>query len=192
MIRSRILAGIVGGLSLIAFSAASADIIPTHDSTTPEGDNFRWHYSAMVSESQRVESGDFFTIYDFVGFVPGTNQQPEGWVFSAQNVGVTPDRVFPDDNAGIVNLTWSWAGAGNIGTGAEDVDLGMFSAISELGQLQLGWFTGRGTNSTGGLEDGTEVANVGRVATPIPLPAAALMFPLGAVVAGLAYRRMKV
>jgi hypothetical protein len=66
----------------------------------------------------------------------------------------------------------------------------MFSAVSRLGQQQLDFFTSSATRAIG-FAEGTEIQTVGMVAVPIPLPAAVLMFPLGALAAGIAHRRMR-
>jgi hypothetical protein len=182
------------GLAIaVGTQSLRADIIPTLADNQPvaEGEAFRWSYEAYVARAQRVETGDWFTIYDFVGFIPGSNQQPEGWEFSAQPLGITPDRVLPEDSAAHFNLTWRYVGQATLGDGETSAVLGDFSALSEHGGRRIGWFTGLGTNATGGIEDGTKVENVGNIAVPIPLPGAVLMFPLGAAVAGLMYRRMR-
>jgi hypothetical protein len=180
---------ILSAMACIAMGGvAKADIVPTLQSISPDPAGHRWTYEALVGIGQRVETGDFFTIYDFLGFVSGTNSQPEGWTFSAQPFGVTPVGVVPPDTS-TVNLTWTRTG-GTVGTGEFPEELGEFSAVSTIGTFELGFFAGRGTKTTE-PEEGTKVANTGQVPVPVPLPAAALMFPLGAVVAGLAYRRMR-
>jgi hypothetical protein len=180
--------GVFCGLTLAGINHAQANIIPTLDSISSDAAGWRWTYDAVLHEDARVEDGDYFTIYDFRGFVPGTNTQPAGWDFVANNVGLTPPNVLPSDSAGIVNLTWVRSG----GTTAE-ADLGQFSAVSTLNQIVLDHFTSRTTKNVGGdhPEDGTVLQNIGFVAVPIPLPAAMLMFPLGAAVAGFCYRRMR-
>jgi hypothetical protein len=57
-----------GGLLALAGTAliAHSDIIPSFDSIVPSGGNFQFNYTATVTGDQRVETGDFFTIYDFI------------------------------------------------------------------------------------------------------------------------------
>ena len=38
-------------------------------------------------------TGDFFTIYDFGSFIPGSASAPVGWTLSSSNVGVTPGQL---------------------------------------------------------------------------------------------------
>ncbi len=95
--------------------AARADIIPsitTATDITPAGAvNFNWNYSATLTQDENVLRHDFFTIYDFAGYVPGGNTQPAGWTFSAALIGTTPGKVTPIDNPNLFNLTWTYTGS---------------------------------------------------------------------------------
>ena len=150
---------------LLAFAAtaliARADIIPSYESTTPSGGNFQINYTAVVTGDQRVDTGDFFTIYDFNGLVQNSATMPANWSFSSLLIGVTPSRVNPPDDPTILNLTWTYTGATPIiGPAA----LGTFSAVSTFGQLHPGYFAAEGTLNPGG----TKVDNVGVVQVPVP------------------------
>lgn len=155
-------------LSLIFLSStlltARADIIPTLDSITDAGSNFQWNYSVNVTLDQQVRTGDFFTIFDFAGFVPGSAMQPEGWLFSSSLIGLTPPTVLPQDDPGIFNLTWTYVGTIPI-VGPQF--LGIFSAISDTNQLGIDNFAARATRSTGSLA-GTPIDNIGLIAVPVP------------------------
>jgi len=155
-------------LSLIFLSStlltARADIIPTLDSITNAGSNFQWNYSVNVTLDQQVRTGDFFTIFDFAGFVPGSAMQPEGWLFSSSLIGLTPPTVLPQDDPGIFNLTWTYVGTTPI-VGPQF--LGIFSAISDTNQLGIDNFAARATRSTGSLA-GTPIDNIGLIAVPVP------------------------
>jgi hypothetical protein len=155
-------------LGLAAFSAmtiaAYADVIPTLSSITGSGGDFTWNYSANVTVDQRVEHGDFFTIYDFGNFVPGSNVQPAGWAFSSQLVGITPSLVLPHDDPNILNLTWTYIGQTPIiGPAA----LGIFSVDTNTNQLHMSDFAAQATRN-GGPNDGTKISNVGDVSVPVP------------------------
>ena len=56
--------------------AARADIIPSLSSITGSSPNFTWNYSANVTVDETINRGDFFTIYDFFGWVPGSQVAP--------------------------------------------------------------------------------------------------------------------
>src|SRR5258708_21056038 len=77
---------------------ARGDIIPTLSSVTGSSPTFTWNYSANVTVDETVNTGDFFTIYDFSSIMPTTTTQPAGWTFSTALVGPTPSLVNPTDN----------------------------------------------------------------------------------------------
>jgi hypothetical protein len=158
----------------MAFSAmtlaAYADVIPTLSSITPSGSNFTWNYSANVTVDQRVNGGpsvageDFFTIYDFGNFVPGSNVQPAGWAFSSALVGRTPLLVLPHDDPTILNLTWTYFGRTPI---VGPAALGIFSITTNTNQVGTSGFAAQATRN-GGPNDGTKISNVGAVSVPVP------------------------
>jgi hypothetical protein len=82
---------------------------------------YTYHFKIRIDDGITVESGatppnpDFFTIFNFEGFVPDSPKSPTGWTFSTSTNGVTPLRggkalVNPEDIEGIPNLTWSRTG----------------------------------------------------------------------------------
>jgi len=153
---------------LVAFSAVTlatyADVIPSLSSITPSGSDFTWNYSANVTLNQRVEHDDFFTIYDFGNFVPGSNTQPVGWVFSSALLGRTPQFVLPHDDPGILNLTWTYIGQTPI---VGPAALGIFSVNTSTNQLRTSDFAAQATRN-GDPNDGTKISNVGDIAVPVP------------------------
>ena len=161
-------------LGLAAFAAmmiaAYADVIPTLSSITGGGGDFTWNYSANVMVDQRVVSGDFFTIYDFGNFVPGSNMQPTGWVFSSSLLGLTPsfvdaaDYARIHDNPNALNLTWRYNGPTAI-IGPDF--LGIFSVTNNTNQLTTGQFAAQATRN-GGPFDGGRISNIGSVSVPVP------------------------
>ncbi len=159
--------------------ATRADIIPSittsTDVTPVGGGNFSWNYSATLTQDENVLSHDFFTIYDFAGYVPGGNTQPAGWTFSAALVGITPGKVTPIDNPHLFNLTWTYTGSTQVGPEA----LGIFSAVSHTNLAKSGEFASEATKNSGDLA-GTKVDNIGNVAVPIP-EVSALMPMVGVV-----------
>jgi hypothetical protein len=154
---------IYGGLLALAGTAliAHADIIPSFDSIVPNGSNFQFNYTATVTGDQRVETGDFFTIYDFNGLVPNSAMMPANWSFSSLLIGVTPPQVNPPDDPMILNLTFTYTGATPI---IGPAPLGTFSAVSNFGQSQPGYFAAQGTLNL----NGTKVDNVGVLPVPVP------------------------
>ena len=168
----KLILAIAAGLA--AAGLARADIIPTLDTVNSVGAaDFSWSYRATLTQDENAVSGgsnggDYFTIYDFGGFIPGSNEQPDGWTFSFKLVGKTPPLVTPTDDHHIYNLIWHYVG----GPGLPDeivgpTNLGLFSADSTFDQLRIGQFAAEATKNTGPFS-GTPVDNIGSVAVPIP------------------------
>src|ERR1700731_1288833 len=164
--------------------AARADIIPTLSSVTGSSPNFTWNYSANVTVNQTVNTGDFFTIYDFGSIAPGSNTQPTGWTFSQALVGPTAALTSPTDNPNILNLTWTYNGTAPIVGSAA---LGMFSVITSTDQLKTGQFTAQATRNSG-PDAGTKVSNIGAVSVPVPESSALL--PIIGVCAAAVFSRL--
>ena len=149
---------------------ARGDIIPTLSSVTGSSPTFTWNYTANVTVDETINTGDFFTIYDFGAIAPGSNMQPTGWTFSQALLGPTPALVNATDNPSILNLTWTYNGAAPISGSAV---LGIFSVITSTDQLKVGQFSAEATRSSG-PNAGTKVDNIGAINVPVPEPSALL------------------
>ncbi len=163
---------------------ARGDIIPTLSSVTGSSPNFTWNYAANVTVDQTINTGDFFTIYDFGTIAPGSNTQPTGWTFSQALVGPTAALTSPTDNPNILNLTWTYTGTAPISGSAA---LGMFTVITSTDQLKTGQFTAQATRSSG-PDAGTKVSNIGAVSVPVPESSALL--PIIGVCAAAVFSRL--
>ena len=51
---------------------AQAGLLPVSVSVQPEAGNFRWTYSVVLPTDMQLQAGNYFTIYDFGGYVPGS------------------------------------------------------------------------------------------------------------------------
>src|SRR2546430_9128988 len=157
-------------LGLVLFGSVSfiarGDIIPTLSSVTGSSPNFTWNYSANVTVDEAINTGDFFTIYDFGSIAPGSNMQPTGWTFSQALIGPTPALTNPTDNANILNLTWTYTGTTSIPGQAA---LGIFSVITSTDQLKVGQFTAKATRNTGPTA-GKKVDTIVNISEPWPDP----------------------
>jgi hypothetical protein len=173
------------GLALLGSGIliARGDIIPTLNSVTGSSPNFTWNYAANVTVDQTVNTGDFFTIYDFGSIAPGSNTQPTGWTFSQALVGPTAALTSPTDNPNILNLTWTYTGTTPIVGSAA---LGIFSVITSTDQLKDGQFTAQATRNSG-PNAGTKVSNIGTVAVPVPEPST--LFPIISLCAAIGVDR---
>src|SRR5215213_4225199 len=91
-------------------ASAQAGLLPTSVTQIPEEGNFRWTYAVVLPTDMKLQSGNYFTIYDFKGYLPGGESNPDGWAFSMAKAGPTPDRLNPLDDPNISNLTWTYSG----------------------------------------------------------------------------------
>ena len=157
--------------------SARADVIPSFVSAGPSADqqNTVWSYKIDITAEQNVTTGDFFTIYDFGNFMPGSNVEPSGWTFSASLVGTTPSQTNPTDNPSLFNLTWTYSGPTIVGNSPAGQNIGPFSVMTagfdpEFLQINSnGQFAAQGTLATG-PNAGTHVNNVGAISVPAAIP----------------------
>jgi hypothetical protein len=199
--RTLLVAGIFGWVGVLGLNpAGAAPIIPVLESVTPEGALFRWTYQVAISDNERIQATantptsefpsnrpDFLVIYDFLGFAGGAIA-PAGWDFTSPNSGPFPDNLGGlSDDAAVPNLVFTRSG----GTLTGPADLGTFSVLSTLGQVNPdGVFAGETTQNTGPL-DNTNLVNAGTTPVPTPEPATILLvlagplFLFGAVKCGL-------
>ena len=133
-----------------AASPARAGLLPVSVTVTPESGNYRWTYSIVLPTDMQLQSGNFFTIYDFDGYVAGSEIAPEGWSLSTSNVGPTPERLNPEDDPAVTNLTFTYAGP-TIESG--QVGLGNFMANSMFDAQSNSFLTAVTNRTSDGLFD---------------------------------------
>ena len=161
MIRRLFVAAIASLAALMIAAPTQAGLLPIQVTISPDGGNFQWAYSIVLPTNSQLTAGNYFTIYDFGGLVPGTITAPTGWTSSVANVGPTPGMVNPVDNPNIPNLTFTYDGP-TINTG--QLGLGNFSAVSTYQN---------GTNSslaaqTQRTSDGKGDQNITETTVPVP------------------------
>jgi hypothetical protein len=175
---------------LLTCLPARAGLLPVAVSVTPEEGNFRWTYAIVLPTDSQLQSGDYFTVYDFAGLVPGSNQQPDGWTYTTTNSGPVPTGTTPQDDPTIPNLTWKYTGP-TVASG--QIGLGNFWAISAFGQSGDSQFTARTHRTSDGRVDTNITSTVvpAPVAEPppptgVPEPATLALAGLGLPLVGLA------
>jgi hypothetical protein len=139
---------------------ARAGLLPVSATISSEGDNYRYTYGVVLTSDSTLHTGDFFTIYDFAGYVDG-GAPVAGWTLTTANSGPTPGYVMPFDDPNTPNLTWTYNGPdGAVGQGLIDT----FAALSSFEGATDGFFA----SLTHRQVDGHTEANVTDTQVPAP------------------------
>jgi hypothetical protein len=172
--------GWLAAVTLMLLSAASAAsaMQPSVVQIEKNADGtFTYLFKIRIDDGSTVESGatapdpDFFTIFNFDGFVPGSNKSPPGWMFSTATNGVTPLRggkalVNPEDIEGIPNITWSRTGAALKGP----MEITGFSASTKTAGTMVGEYGVQATRAPGTVNPKepkeSKEARIGSITTP--------------------------
>ena len=178
MIRRTWIARLFTAAAVAALSGgtASAGLLPVSVTVQPEAGNFRWTYSVVLPTDMKLQAGNYFTIYDFAGYKAGsgtvTSASPDPsysqyWTMTAAKLGPTPDRLNPQDDPTIENLTFTYTGPG-IPSG--QLTLGNFVAASTFGTAGTSYFTATNPRAAGGETDSNITSTLAPRGTEIPAP----------------------
>ena len=184
----------VSGTALV--SAVGTEYAWTYSATLDPGGQILYNPDpALFDCFPGVKCNGLVTIYDFDGYVAGTEFAPNGdWVFLGGSlVGVTPAGLAPTDDPTIVNLSWAYRGQTPISnnTGGS-MSIGGFGAHSLFESVTaLPWAT-EGADAAGGFR--IRVANVGTTQAPtrstVPEPSTLLLAGV-AIVSQLVRKRSR-
>ncbi len=181
------------GLTLLAAPAARAGLIPNNVSIAATGDgNYKWSYNVVVTSDVYVQPGDYFTIYDFAGAIPGSAQMPKDWTVTSAGLGTTPEKTNPADDPGIPNYTFTYTGATTI---FGQQLLGNFSLLSPFNHTAESDFTSAAHRQDNDHSEHTITSTTVPVAaaggTNTPEPATLALVAAGLPLAGLLRRRRR-
>jgi len=119
---------VLAALALVILAGrGEAGLLPTSAVAHTDGDNYRYTYGIILTSDSALKTGDFFTIYDFDGLIPGSNAQPANFALTVSNDSGTPYGIAPTDDPTKPNLTWTYTGVITL-TGQRGLD--NFSVIS--------------------------------------------------------------
>jgi len=214
------LLAILAGLMLVSNLALAHSIVPTLKSITPDGPGqYTWTYEVVLTTNDILETSNpgadtlqYFTIYDFGGYVAGSasftsagSTSASDWTFSNLATGLTTDgagiasNLIPGtpDSASIGNLSWEYIGSGISGTAGPNYDtfgntiLGFFSADSIYNGTTRGNYTGATFEFDPFSNAYVFADNTGSVLVPLPEPTSIFLFGSGlAALAGTLRKRI--
>lgn len=172
-------------LSVLAVGSVYGDIIPNLQ-ITPGGvvcglegglPSCTFNYTATLHQSAKLTNetpfDEYFTIYDFNGYIDGSAVAPAGWQVVVNGSGWTPSLInissgttpADEDDSRIPNLTFVYTGGADIAGGMTFTG---FSAKSFNGPSTVpDYFASQATKGPGDNED-SQVQNVGFVDVPNP------------------------
>jgi len=167
---------------------ATAGIIPASVTVTPDSGNFRWTYSVVLPTNMMLQSGNYFTIYDVAGLVPGTISGPSGWVAATAFNTPAPAGLNPHDNGMSPDVTFTYSGP-TIPSG--QVGLGNFMFDSTYSNTGTGDFTAENPQVSSGNIDRNIVSTLVPAAPNngppgVPEPATLLLAGIGFPLVGAA------
>jgi hypothetical protein len=192
MIRTRNLLTTLVVLGGLAVPAAHAGLIPNKVTIAATGDgNYKWSYNVVVTSDVYVQPGDYFTIYDFAGALPGSATGPSDWTLSTSGLGATPGKTNPADDPNIPNYTWTYTGATTI-FGQQSLNtFSLTSASNHVAESDFTSATHRQDNDNSEHTITQTTVPVAAAGAKTPEPATLALAVAGLPIIGLLRRRRR-
>lgn len=178
---------VLAGLGLLAAgsSEARAGFTVSLSGTSTNGSgNTVFNYTASTTANDQIAPGNFFRIYDFNGYIPGSITAPAGWTVSVSATDTPPSSVtlkYPDTT--VPNLTFTYTGSTSLGASQTITGFSATSKFSGQGGIQD--FVGQTTPTDGST--GTSRGDI-VVPSPVPEPTSLISGGIGIILLGLGYR----
>jgi hypothetical protein len=150
---------------------------------------FTWAYNIFLSAGSSVQTGDYFALLDWYGYIAGTASQPTGWTFTSSNTlsdcPFGQDAVCSADDPTIGNLQWTYSGPTIFG----QTFLGAFSVEGTSDTIDAGLLVAQDHGFFGVSGNNQTVPVPQAVVTSVPEPALGLLFGIGGFALFLGNRR---
>jgi hypothetical protein len=184
------------GLAWLALGLpqARAGFTVSLDSTSPSGSYTQFNYSASLTSSDQIVTGNSFTIYDFAGYVPGSITAPAGWTASVQALTPPPNVLLSHgDDPAYLNLTFTYTGSAPI---TNSTTITGFSAVSVSGDPVtaknfVGQINAQGIGRVDTVGDTIVPATTLPSPAPAPEPSALVSGGIGLLIVGFIVRRRR-
>ena len=181
-------------LGMLALSAARADINPAPGTPTitSTAGGFAYTYPIVLSSTETLVSGDYFTFFDVNGLIAGSEVAPLGWTASSALIGPIAVGAFSSspttDSYSVPNVTFTYSGLDVVGSPTPLGSFG-FSSIYGLGTT-LESFSAVANNTGNGAANSNATQYVGP--TAVPEPATTVPFVIGGLaLLGLVVRKTR-
>jgi len=184
-------------LGMLALSAARADINPVAPGTptiTSTAGGFAYTYPIVLSGTETLVSGDYFTFFDVNGLIAGSGVAPlsSGWTASSALIGPIAVGTLSSsptmDSPFVPNVTFTYSGPTVVGSPTPLGSFG-FSSIYGLGTT-LEAFSAIANKSGSNTVNSNATSYFGP--TAVPEPATTVPFVIGGLaLLGLVVRKTR-